>query len=703
MKFCGLPPDAATPDNVRNSIREWAENNQKWLFVYDNAEEYGLLRGYLPRNHVGQGNTLITSRNEFWSDLGIVPQKIGLFTEEEAVAFLRRRTLGKPRDGAGPLAKELGYLPLALEHAGAYIAENDLSFSDYQKLYREYSFRLLRESETSERTAVDVTWQISIDKIKSESARQFLYLCSYYAPDKILVDSLIKNNVRLPEPLKKDAADPLALNRAVHELRRYSLINVSEADKNEIGVHRLLQEAIKSGLAPGNEYVRSCAENLTELIYDKYYSTAEARERFGALAPHGVSVCENLRRQGAVAEDFHRLFFNLAYGFNETAKYPDAVFFYNIALEIREKVLGKDHPDTATTYNNMAMVYKVQGDYGRALEFYGKALTISEKVLGKDHPDTATTYNNMAVVYEAQGYYDKALKFHGKVLEIREKVLEEDHPDTATTYNNMAVVYENKGDYDRALEFYGKAFAIYEKVLGKDHPDTATTYNNMAGIYYAQGDYGRALEFFGKALAIREKVLGKDHPYTATTYNDMALVYEAQGDYGRALEFFGKAFAIYEKVLGKDHPDTATTYNNMAVVYKAQGYYDRALEFYGKALAIREKVLGKDHRDTATTYNNMALVYYAQGDYDRVLEFYGKALEIREKVLGKDHPDNARTYNNMAGVFYAQGEYDSALEFYGKALAILKKKLGDHHPNTISASNNMLICEQSAKNRLIGS
>jgi type II secretory pathway pseudopilin PulG len=37
-----------------------------------------------------------------------------------------------------------------------------------------------------------------------------------------------------------------------------------------------------------------------------------------------------------------------------------------------------------------------QGRYGEAIPIAEKVLTISEKVLGPEHPDTATTLNNLA-------------------------------------------------------------------------------------------------------------------------------------------------------------------------------------------------------------------------------------------------------------------------------------------------------------------
>ncbi len=60
--------------------------------------------------------------------------------------------------------------------------------------------------------------------------------------------------------------------------------------------------------------------------------------------------------------------------------------------------MGKDHPDTAITYNNIALVYHAQGEYGKALEWFQKALEISEKMLGKEHPTTTIIADNMQFV-----------------------------------------------------------------------------------------------------------------------------------------------------------------------------------------------------------------------------------------------------------------------------------------------------------------
>ena len=87
-------------------------------------------------------------------------------------------------------------------------------------------------------------------------------------------------------------------------------------------------------------------------------------------------------------------------------------------MEICEKILGQEHPSTATSYNNIGGVYDNLGDYDKALEYYSKALAICEKVLGPEHPSTATAYDNIGGIYYSQGDYDKALEYFSKALVI---------------------------------------------------------------------------------------------------------------------------------------------------------------------------------------------------------------------------------------------------------------------------------------------
>ena len=79
---------------------------------------------------------------------------------------------------------------------------------------------------------------------------------------------------------------------------------------------------------------------------------------------------------------------NLATLFFERKRYDQAEPLYMRALEFRETILGKSHPDVAAILNNLGQLYFRQHRYGDA-ESYRRALDIREKSLGPSHPDLA--------------------------------------------------------------------------------------------------------------------------------------------------------------------------------------------------------------------------------------------------------------------------------------------------------------------------
>ncbi|MCL2376875.1 MAG: tetratricopeptide repeat protein [Defluviitaleaceae bacterium] len=231
------------------------------------------------------------------------------------------------------------------------------------------------------------------------------------------------------------------------------------------------------------ESISSLPKSISNEIANSFYRVALRKfERFlfKEALDYGEMALDN---EVDETEDRAKILSLIGNVYFRQGDYDEALGWYGRALVVYEKLLGTDHPDTATTYNNMASVFRAQGDYDKALEWYGKDLTISEKVLGAEHPDTATTYNNMASVFRAQGDYDKALEWYRKALVVRERVLGIGHPDTATTYNNMAMVFRYQGNYDKSLEWYQKGHLVLIKKLGANHPDTVANLKNMKYAY----------------------------------------------------------------------------------------------------------------------------------------------------------------------------------------------------------------------------
>ena len=125
-------------------------------------------------------------------------------------------------------------------------------------------------------------------------------------------------------------------------------------------------------------------------------------------------------------------------------------------------------------------------------------------MLGENHPDYATSLNNLARLYRPRATTRKAEPLYRQALEIRKQVLGENHPDYATSLNNLALLYQNKGDYAQAEPLYQQALEICKQVLGENHPDYATSLNNLANLYQATNRPELALATLDHALKVQQ-------------------------------------------------------------------------------------------------------------------------------------------------------------------------------------------------------
>ncbi|CAF4802947.1 unnamed protein product [Rotaria sp. Silwood1] len=312
-----------------------------------------------------------------------------------------------------------------------------------------------------------------------------------------------------------------------------------------------------------------------------------------------------------------------------------------------------------------------------------------QKTLPPNHPDLASSYNNIGSVYDNMGEYSKALSCYERSLEIRKMALPSNHPDLAASYNNIGMVLDNMGEYSKALTWYGRALEVQKATLSPNHPDLATSYENIGVVLDNMGQYVEALSSYERALEIRKIGRPSNHPDLADSYNNIGLVYNNMGEYLKALSSYQRSLDIRKVALPPNHPDLATSYNNIGVVFKNMGEYDKALSLYEQSLEIRKVALPSNHLDFAQSYNNIGSVYKCMDEYLKALSYYEKDLEVSQKALAKNHPDLGKSYNNIGEVYDKMGEYSKALSYYERALEVWKIALPPTHPHITVVNGNI--------------
>jgi hypothetical protein len=79
-------------------------------------------------------------------------------------------------------------------------------------------------------------------------------------------------------------------------------------------------------------------------------------------------------------------------------------------------VLGRDHPETLVSCNNLAFAFQQSGDPRRAIPLLQQTASAAERALGTVHATTLTCANNLAFTYEEADDLIKALRLYRVVL-----------------------------------------------------------------------------------------------------------------------------------------------------------------------------------------------------------------------------------------------------------------------------------------------
>lgn len=574
---------------VIEAVRKHLSQNPGWLMIIDNAADPFATQEVVPRSG---GHVLITSRYAAWGSLAD-PISVGVWEPEEAIEFLSRRLAVKhgqwtaeEEAAAHELAKEFGYLPLALEHAVAYCEQKGLGLAGYLDRFQEHRLKLFapHRFDGNHRETIATTWSLSIAVAsrKHPGAATLLNLAAFLDADRIPIDIILQHNrAYLPNVLAKTVGDPLAFDDATAELLRYSLVSVEAGNTGRVlSLHRLVQEVVRERLRDGDNALSSSDAERSDQTFslsldvdetNHWITTAlqvvaqafpERSHEIGSwpvcrqLAPHAAAIlshAEPLEIDPTMTSLLlHRLG---AYALGR-AEYASAGVLFERALVIRESALGPEHPDTASTINDLGELNRHQGRYEQAEPLYQRALAIRKKALGPEHPDTAESLNNLALLYAMAQRYEEAEPLYRRALSIWEEALGAQHTLTGLCLNNLAALYTRQKRHDEAEPLYQRALAIREDLLGSQHPDTAQSLNNLAMLYYAKGDYERAEPLFRRSLAIREGTLGTEHPITARGIKNLAQLYLKLGRYDDAEPLCRRALSILEKTVGPDHPDT---------------------------------------------------------------------------------------------------------------------------------------------------
>ncbi|HEY6494225.1 MAG TPA: FxSxx-COOH system tetratricopeptide repeat protein [Trebonia sp.] len=637
-----------TSQAVREALR-LGRPYDRWLLIFDNADNPEEVKEFFPG---GPGHVIVTTRNPAWSTVA-EPLEIDVFSREESLDLLRRRVPGLSVEDATRVAEALGDLPLAIEQAGAWLAETGMPAGEYvERLESQLSVTLDPGQRSDYPSTVAATWRLSFDRLREQSpgAARLLELCAYFSPDPISL-SLLYSDEMIESLLPFDARlkERSVLAVLIRDLTRFSLAKIDRGN-NTIEIHRLVQAVVRAQM-PTSDYREVAMHGVHRILVG-------ARPRQG-----GTDNPENWARYDII---WPHLSGSEAY--------------------------NCDYEDTRRLLIDRVRYLWKRGEYGEALESGREFDQQWQRKIGPDHRQTLYLRFHIANVLRSQGRFEEAYELDQEILDKQRRSLGDGHPHTLQTAGSLAGDLRGLGKFYEALTMDEETYRQLKNTVGQDEPSTLSAANNLAVDLRLVGDFSRAREIDTETLADRQRVLGLDHPYTLHSAAMLGRDMRELGEYTDSIEITRATLDRYHAILGEDFVDTLRTAKSLAVSLRRTG---RLTEAFQLSTQTNERYAGSYsmHLPEALACQlNLAADLSALDNKSAAYEAANKVLRIYEETLGNEHPFTLAARNNISTYLRGTGSIRTALDQADRTLTALRETLGDDHPFTLSCAVNRANC-----------
>ncbi|MFD8505718.1 FxSxx-COOH system tetratricopeptide repeat protein [Streptomyces sp. NPDC059687] len=675
---------------VRDSLRR-GDPYSRWLLVLDGADEPDQIWDLVP---TGPGHVLITSRNPEWTEHNSRLLEVPVYERYESVAFIRRRAPRLSDAEADQLAEALEDLPLLLDQTAGWLNDSDLSVDDYIALLEGGIDQDVVKVSADFPLAFQTAWSILLNKLRETvpESVDLLRLCTFFAPGFIPV-RLLKEmpHDELPEQVAGLLNDPLLWNKAINQLRQYSVVRLESHDTTSddaaasgesLYLHRMVHQIVGKDM-PAEDH-----KEFIEVVRQALASADPRRPTDPDLWPVYAEIVPHLKYADVLNStdaNIQRLVFNCLRYMFFSGEYAAGIKLGERALEAWRSLLGETHPRIWELTYHYANLLRSVGEYGRTEAIERAAVEHLREERGPQDLEHLRAAGGLAADLRGLGRYDEALELSQSLLTAYRELLGEQDSRTLNAQNNVAATLVLLGRFEEALEVDRRTMEARRALLRARHPWTLYSETSYALDLRLLGRYADAESVQTKNVRELVLVLGANNPYTLKGRHNLAFCHYRSGDHESAGRLFADVLERSERVLGETNPDTLRYATSQSCFIREHGDIDQARELSETTIARYEVMLAEGHPFVAGARVNHALVLRSVGERDHAYALGEQALTDMTAAVGERHPWTLGCAINASALRSLVGDPESAAELSKSTAALATEVLGRTHPLTLSA------------------
>jgi serine/threonine protein kinase/tetratricopeptide (TPR) repeat protein len=303
------------------------------------------------------------------------------------------------------------------------------------------------------------------------------------------------------------------------------------------------------------------------------------------------------------------------------------------AVDLRQNLLGSDHPDTIGTMTILAENLWAEGKAAEAEALGRSTLDAARRTLGPEHRLTMMAINNLAVSLYPQGRLAEAEPLFHETLELRRRVMGPEHAWTIQAVSNLARVFMEQGKLDEAEAMLQEATATAKGTNGPNDPVTLTVTLNLGSVLTELGKVREAEPILRDMVEACGRVQGAEHQRTLSARDNLNRLFVRQEKYVQAEEPCRQNLEACRRQLGATHQKTLAAADTLGLVLLGLAKLKEAENLVRETLQLRRRVLRADHYEIANSLEMLGLVLDKTGRYAEAEPLLREGVKLRRDAF----------------------------------------------------------------------